>query len=360
MEKQTNNNQAPSKLEARFKRKKDKWLKNLRCSLSLLEPEDCNDIVNSYNEKISVELAEGSVIEDILESMESIETIRNNVYAEFGIDPQKKVVNKSEKSIGKSFTAWILNIFVVFFGIGLPMILALTFFIAAIATIVAIVPFIVFMFINYDFIKVLPVVIAGIGILPLMTILSWYIMIGLYKLGTNGTNGFLFLAGSDKRVKSKVKKINVFSRVVLIITVIVFSAAATSGTIATFVGQNSFGNSLIHQRYFYETGATLNVEDKNLTHEKEFNYFDFKLVGFPHGNGFNFVINDTRQEGDNSVKEVTATFKHFWRQENIGDLNIELIESETGTPKFRIELDYFSWTILVASFGEPTLEVNIS
>ncbi|WP_338972223.1 DUF1700 domain-containing protein [Spiroplasma endosymbiont of Panorpa germanica] len=348
----------PGKLEAKFKRKKDKWLKELSKSLSLLKAEDREDIVNSYNEKISIELSEGSIIEDILESIESIDVISNNVYEELGVDPAVAKARSQKPSVAKTIGAYILNVFNLFFGIILPMGLALTFFLVAIAMMVAIVPYVVFMFINYDFIKALPLVIAGVGALPILMILSWYSMIGFYHLGIIGTNGSLILLSSEKRVKSKVKKLNVFSRIVLIIVLVTFTTLATAGSIATFVGPNSLGNSVINNTYFYEVSTTLVLEEE-VQSNKELTKSDFELRGFPHGNGVNFIVNDERDSNDKGISKVEATFKHSWREVNIGELHIDQINSSNSL-KFRIELDFYSWTILVASIGSPALEVNIN
>ncbi|WP_026389540.1 HAAS domain-containing protein [[Acholeplasma] multilocale] len=156
-------------MDNRAIRKVNKWLKQLDKALINLPIEDRKDIIDTYSEKIGIEMSEGKRWDYVLENLELIETISKNIYNEFGIN--EKV--KHTKEHGVIFGKTIGNIFlipVLFFQI----ISMLIFAVVVIAAVVALIPSIVLLFVNYNFDTAIGMAVAIVGLLPIVAIgFSW-------------------------------------------------------------------------------------------------------------------------------------------------------------------------------------------
>ncbi|AHI53596.1 hypothetical protein SSABA_v1c01840 [Spiroplasma sabaudiense Ar-1343] len=342
--------------------KKEQWLKKLEKSLLLLEKSDRDDIINSYSEKINIELAEGSQINDILESLEPVSTISENVYQEFNIDTNS--VKNDEKSTAEKIwkNTWVtfLNIFTMILGVFLPMMLALTFLLAIIGILVAFIPFIVFAFINYDFIKVLPLVMTGVGGIPLLAIVLWFMTVGCYRLGIISTNGLFASYDSQRRVSRIAIPFKRRAKIALLISAALLTGVGGGGAIWTFSGENSIGGAMIADKYFYQTSTALDLSDQQITSDHHLSYSNFQIEGLPSNNGLNKDISDNRLVGNEPIQNIVVNFSHSWRESNIGNLAIELLEFNMGKPVFKISLDYYNWTLAIVSLGSPLLEIKIN
>ncbi|WP_338983118.1 DUF1700 domain-containing protein [Spiroplasma endosymbiont of Othius punctulatus] len=298
------------------------FLKQLDYELRFLKPKDREEFTSNYRLQIYDRFTSGEKIIDIIDGLESPELIAKNIYNELEI-------NVDQLKAGSYKTSGIMKILLGITTIipqGVVFILAITSLILSATFAITTLFMVIMLWINFQPLQAIGGTLLSIGLLPLFSILFYYIWTQIYKFEK------MFFKISvelmlNKEFKMSVKEKEVKDRKILkIVMISLFTVFTVTGAIGSFSGDKTIGGASLSKNMInsferdvkdYEfNGEILNVEYDELENDSwydivfvpdvdihgiriqnDHNYkssltFNYKLVKTNQANGYEIVIID--------------------------------------------------------------------
>ncbi|WP_027063373.1 hypothetical protein [Mesoplasma seiffertii] len=258
---------------------KNKWLQKLRKALKLLGEDDANDIIDSYDEKITEEFNELKNMQIVLGQLADVKIIAREIYIELGIDyqtkpkrskkaakatkpakaPKPKKAKLNSKSMGVKIAFTLPNILMAFLAASTGLV-SLTFY-ATILTLVIVFPFMAtILLITYDLIVALGLFILVLGIIPLVGILCWFMAKFFEKL-TKGMINTMSMVYTEHQPFPKLFEKTLLSKIMLILA-LVFASILGFGAAINLAPENSVIASNYTGKYRYTQVTELDLSDQ--------------------------------------------------------------------------------------------------